>query len=165
MDQVWSKLTISPTHLTNISTCLDNLSAQSNICAMVLHSSGQVISSQGELPDCDLGTLGVLLAGNFATARETAKLLREPEFKSLFLEGKSRRLFSLSVGKHWMLSVVFGPSIRIGLIKSLCLKVAKELELVLRDPGDDGEVQGVGVDQEFRESALTAIDLIFREAP
>ncbi len=133
--------------------------------ALLLLRSGEVAVAQTEAGFDRIETLGALLAGNFAAAREIARLLGEPGFESQFQQGVGRQVVTNAVGDGWLLSVVFTASSSLGLVKMLTARAAEELRPLndaARARVARGEVPS-GPGGGFHAAAASAIDALFKE--
>lgn len=154
-----SKIIVSERDLSHIVQHLNDLVLNGNaVCALLLDSSGQVIRACGDTSGLDVTVLGALLAGNFGSAREIARLLREESFTAQYQQGETTSVFTQLVGGRWMLSVVFDQRTQIGLIKSLSQRQAVELgRLLQRSARRPRGAEGV-VSREWRSAAGRALD-------
>src|SRR5207237_9582738 len=95
--------------------------------ALLLLRSGEIAVAQVEPDLGQLETLGALLAGNFAAAREIARLIGETGFETQFQQGAGRQVVTQAVGDGWLLTVVFRPASSLGPVKVLAGRAAEEL--------------------------------------
>ena len=56
-------------------------------CALLVDKDGHLITRQGFTHTLDTTALAALLAGSFASTKEIARLVGEPEFSVLFHQG------------------------------------------------------------------------------
>ena len=112
-----------------------------------------------------LDAMGALLAGNFAAAREIAKLIGEDSFGAVLQQGQHQHIFTALVSEHWMLSVVFDARTPVGLVKVLCRRAAADLgqvhDAVCRANRSPSE--SWAVDQSFRVLAQHTIDVLLQD--
>ena len=161
-----SRLVVSEQHVQSINACLDRLVEEGNTrYALLLDRSGQLVTCRGEPQRTQLDAMGALLAGNFASAHEIAKLIGEDNFGAVLQQGQHQHIFTARVSDHWMLSVVFDARTPVGLVKVLCRRAAIALGRVHdavcqanRNP--DG---GWKVDQSFRVLAQQTIDVLLQD--
>jgi predicted regulator of Ras-like GTPase activity (Roadblock/LC7/MglB family) len=133
--------------------------------ALLLLRSGEVAVAQVEPDLGKLDTLGALLAGNFAAAREIARMIGEAGFETQFQQGAGRQVITQAVGDGWLLTIVFRPASSLGLVKVLAGRAAEELR-PLNEAAHARVARGEvppGPDQRFKAAASEAIDLLFGE--
>jgi predicted regulator of Ras-like GTPase activity (Roadblock/LC7/MglB family) len=131
--------------------------------AVLLLRSGEVAVAEVEPGFGQLETFGALLAGNFASAREIARMLGEGGFETQFQQGTGRQVVTQAVGEGWLLSVVFKPAASLGLVRVLTARAAEELQPLnqaARDRVARGEVPP-GPPHTFKDAAASAIDNLF----
>lgn len=130
---------------------------------MVLDRAGQIIAAEGDAYR-DAGiSLGALLAGTFASSREVARLLKEPDFRVLFQEGRRENLFTELVDEQWILVVVFKQQAHLGLVKILSKKASKELEAVLKLVRGRNAQRRIEMASTLRTVGRDTVDLIFKQ--
>lgn len=147
----------------SISRRLEALVREANArCALLLDYSGQIIGLSGDFDRREVVSLGALLAGNFASAREIARLLREPSFKMSFQQGEKDHVLTSMVSSRCLLSVLFSVSGQLGLVKVLSARAAEDLSAII----DWGQAQAKdnGLDaRTFRIAAEKGIERWFRD--
>lgn len=131
--------------------------------ALLLDKSGQVICSHGDTSLQDTTALGALIAGNFASSREVAKILREKDFRMLFQQGVRENLFIALVGEQWILTIIFTKDTHIGLVKVLVKKASDEMVTILARVRQTRRVRDDVLGTHFRSSMEDTIDLLFRD--
>jgi len=133
--------------------------------AVLLLRSGEIAVAHVEPDLGQLETLGALLAGNFASAREIARLIGESGFETAFQQGAGRQIITQAVGDGWLLTVVFRPASSLGMVKMLVARAAEELR-PLNEAAHARVARGeipAGPDERFKSAAADAIDLLFGE--
>jgi predicted regulator of Ras-like GTPase activity (Roadblock/LC7/MglB family) len=130
--------------------------------AVLLLRSGEVAVSHAERRLGQLDTLGALLAANFASAREIARILGEPGFDSQFQQGHNRHVVMNAVGEGWLLAAVFAQATQLGLVKVLAARAAHELRS-LHDAARARAAAAPAAPPGFRAAASSAIDQLFGE--
>ena len=114
-----------------ISECLKELVAKSRSkCALLIDSSGQLISGEGDTSDIDSIAISSLAAGNFAATRELAKILGENEFTLLFHEGKQENIHTSVVGSRTILMVIFDNTTPLGRVRLFVKQAHQKLEKI-----------------------------------
>ena len=96
----------------------------------VVDKNGQLIASAGKVDDLDSTSLASLVAGEIAATGGLAKLLGEPEFSTLFHEGKHEHLHISLIAKQAILVVIFGNKSSLGLVRLRVRKVGEELSKI-----------------------------------
>ncbi len=130
--------------------------------ALVLDKSGQVIASEGTADPEDVTALGALLAGNFASSREVARLLKEKDFRTFLQQGVRENIYTSLVGEQWILAIIFERGTHVGLVKVLANKVVEQLEKIL-EHARKARRQGGELLKGFRASMEDTIDLLFKD--
>src|SRR5919198_159794 len=87
-----------------------SMSASPRLTNVVLLRSGEIAVAHLETKLPQLDALGALIAANFASAREIARLLGERGFESQFQQGAGRQLITQAVGDGWILAVLLPPA-------------------------------------------------------
>lgn len=95
-------------------------------CALLVLQDGRPLAHRGQTEGIDLDALCALIAGSFATTREIARLLGEPEFTVMFHQGESEHIHNLLVDADTILTVVFDDRTTIGMTR-LYAKEAKPI--------------------------------------
>ena len=159
MQRQGNRTVISARDLSLIASSLTRLIHNGNAnCALLLDSSGHVVRANGETKGLDTIALGALLAGNFGSAREIARLLQEDSFNALFQQGTQASVYTQQVGTHYQLSVIFDRRTQVGLVKSLVQRCATELDDLLRKTWSGSKKAEAVVSQEWRLAADNALD-------
>lgn len=130
--------------------------------SLLLDKSGEVISARGEQLPKNLDVMGALLAGTFATSREIARMREETAFHTLYQQGTAENTLTELVGESWLISVIFGKSTHIGLVRDLTRQITPELEAVLLQAQRRSR-NIPGLNPSFRTSVEDTIDLLFRD--
>jgi len=132
--------------------------------ALLLLRSGEVAVSHSERKLSQADTLGALLAANFASAREIARILGETGFNSQFQQGQNRHVVTHAVGDGWLLSTVFAQQSQLGLVKVLAARAAEDLRpLYAAARARAATEPTAGAPPGFRAAASSAIDQLFGE--
>jgi predicted regulator of Ras-like GTPase activity (Roadblock/LC7/MglB family) len=127
-------LAVGDAEIAEIEACLDDVRSKEDIettCLLVLDHSGQVLASRSRKNGPNVYTVGALLAGNFASSREIARALREPDFRTLIQLGEYESFFAELIGDQWILAVMFRKQSQLGLVKLVCKKTVPKLEEIL----------------------------------
>jgi len=127
-------LTISEIQLADIEDALEEMLAGSKAASVLLINSddGSLISAKGLTEALDMTSLAALAAGAFASAREIARLVGEPEFTVLFHQGKRQHVHVNLAGEHGLLMTLFSDDTTVGLVRlcarKACLRVQHALD-------------------------------------
>lgn len=131
--------------------------------ALLLLRSGEVAVVHAERSLGQIDALGALLAANFASAREIARILGESGFESQFQQGTARQLMTHAVGDGWLLSTVFAQQSQLGLVRVLAARAAEDLRPLYDAARARAADQAPGAPPGFRAKAADAIDQLFGE--
>jgi predicted regulator of Ras-like GTPase activity (Roadblock/LC7/MglB family) len=131
-------------------------------CALLVDKDGHLITRQGFTHSLDTTALAALLAGSFASTKEIAKLVGEPEFSVLFHQGKKDHIHMSIVGERSILVVIFDDRTTIGMVRLYAKETAKELTRVFQSIVDRKQpVEGISDD--FSDKAQERLDDIFQD--
>jgi predicted regulator of Ras-like GTPase activity (Roadblock/LC7/MglB family) len=158
-----TNLVVSPEAVFGIESRLRRLVREASASfALLLDQGGQIVSVSGDADGRELESLGALLAGNFASAREIARLLREPRFNLSFQQGEREQVLTAMVGDRCLLSVLFRTQAQLGLVKVLAHHAATDLAVVLEASNRQAMANKAQLTS-FRLAADAGIDRWFRE--
>jgi len=136
-------------------------------CVLLVDKDGHLITRQGFTQSLDTTALAALLAGSFASTREIARLVGEPEFSVLFHQGKKDHIHISLVGERTILVVIFDDRTTIGMVRLYAKEVSESLNQILSSgkPEDftTGSGKGSELDKEFSSSVDTRLDDIFSD--
>lgn len=131
-------------------------------CALLVDKDGHLITRQGFTHSLDTTALGALLAGSFASTKEIAKLVGEPEFSVLFHQGKKDHIHMSIVGERSILVVIFDDRTTIGMVRLYAKETTLELVKVFETVDNKQEGES-GVDGNFADVAGDRLDDIFQD--
>jgi predicted regulator of Ras-like GTPase activity (Roadblock/LC7/MglB family) len=133
-------------------------------CALLIDISGQLISFKGTAEGVDLAGLAALAASDMAAVTEMARLVGERErFKLLFHEGENYNVLISTVGRSFLLVVIFKTSVRIGLVRLFTKEtVADLLEVAGRLEAARGRIAQI-VDADFTTSLASELERAFSD--
>lgn len=131
-------------------------------CALLVDKDGHLITRQGFTHTLDTTALAALLAGSFASTKEIARLVGEPEFSVLFHQGKRDHIHISLIGERTILVVIFDDRTTIGMIRLYAKEVGETLKDIL-ESSPEGAKGKVELGEEFAESADAKLDDIFHE--
>lgn len=128
-------------------------------CAILADKDGHLITRQGFTQTLDTTALAALLAGSFASTREIARLVGEPEFSVLFHQGVRDHIHICLVGERCILAIVFDDRTTIGMVRLYAKETADRLK-ELTTPAADGRAD---LSADFTTSAGVKIDSMFKD--
>jgi predicted regulator of Ras-like GTPase activity (Roadblock/LC7/MglB family) len=122
---------------------LDELIARSECSnAAILDKGGFIVASRGALGAYDLTTLAALAAASFTASQAIANLIQEPDFSSVYQQGKNFSILVNNVGEQCLLVVIFNAKSSVGAVKyyarDTILKVLDQLEKARKRAPEDG---------------------------
>ncbi len=115
-----------------IDDCLCHFVANSHSCGVALiDRTGQLITTAGDFPDCDMDSFASLAAADFAANRELATLVGEADFRTLVHQGGKKGLYSQLIGDRVILVALFDSRTTLGLVRFQVKRADEELAGVL----------------------------------
>jgi len=132
-------------------------------CALMVDKDGHLITRQGFTHTLDTTALAALLAGSFASTKEIARLVGEPEFSVLFHQGKKDHIHISLIGERTILVVIFDDRTTIGMVRLYAKEVSETLQEILANAGKKSEGPNLELDDEFSSSAEDKLDDIFQD--
>ena len=130
--------------------------------ALVIDKEGHMVARQGFFKQ-DSSTLAALVSGSFASTREVARLLGEPEFRVLFHQGQGQSIHITLIGERTLLVTVFAGNIKAGMIQVLCKELSAQLEVILSDAQTRKPQEGTneGLGKNFSDEMKNQLDSLF----
>ena len=105
---------------------LDGLSSGANAkLVFLLDKNGQQIATSGSVADVDLTSLASLASGTVAATQGMGELIGEPEFTTLFHEGREDHVHINVISNRVILLIIFDHNSSLGLVR---LRVQQQLE-------------------------------------
>jgi predicted regulator of Ras-like GTPase activity (Roadblock/LC7/MglB family) len=105
---------------------LNELVTESNAkLVFLLDKNGQQIATSGDVKEVDLTSLASLASGTVAATQGMGELIGEPEFTTLFHEGKEDHVHINVISNRVILLIVFNENSSLGLVR---LRVQQRLE-------------------------------------
>jgi predicted regulator of Ras-like GTPase activity (Roadblock/LC7/MglB family) len=133
-------------------------------CALLVDKDGHLITRQGFTHSLDTTALAALLAGSFASTKEIARLVGEPEFSVLFHQGKKDHIHMSLVGERSILVVIFDDRTTIGMVRLYAKETAVELTKIFDQIKSETKTQAdSAVSPEFTAMAQDKLDDIFQD--
>ena len=120
--------------LKKINNILRELREESDaICTLLIDKGGHVIAHQGFSEKFDIVALSALAAGSFASTKEIAKMVGEPEFTMMFHQGKKEHIHISLVNDMALLLVIFDDRTTVGMVRVYANQYSKELGAILEE--------------------------------
>ena len=132
-------------------------------CALLVDKDGHLITRQGFTHSLDTTALAALLAGSFASTKEIARLVGEPEFSVLFHQGKRDHIHMSLINERTILVVIFDDRTTIGMVRLYSKETAEELNLIFEAALSKGSHAEEGLSDDFANSAESKLDDIFQD--
>ncbi len=132
-------------------------------CALLVDKDGHLVTRQGFTQSLDTTSLAALLAGSFASTREIARLVGEPEFSVLFHQGKRDHIHMSLVGDRSILVVVFDDRTTIGMVRLYAKEASTDLDQIFAESLEKDHSDAEGLTDEFTASAGDKLDDIFHD--
>ncbi len=132
-------------------------------CALLVDKDGYLITRQGFTHTLDTTALAALLAGSFASTREIARLVGEPEFSVLFHQGKRDHIHLTLVGERTILAVIFDDRTTIGMVRLYAKEIGASLASIFSKAKKSKEEEKLNLGTEFTQSVENKLDDIFKD--
>ena len=133
-------------------------------CALLVDKDGHLITRQGFTHSLDTTALAALLAGSFASTKEIARLVGEPEFSVLFHQGKKDHIHMCLIGVRSILVVIFDYRTTIGMVRLCAKETAAELTKVFEEISQNSQAKAASaVTDDFATMAQDKLDDIFQD--
>lgn len=134
-------------------------------CGLLVDKDGHLITRQGFTQTLDTTALAALLAGSFASTKEIARLVGEPEFSVLFHQGKKDHIHMSLVGERSILVVIFDDRTTIGMVRLYAKEAAQELARLFETLENSNREprQNQGLSDNFADMAGDKLDDIFQD--
>ncbi len=133
-------------------------------CALLVDKDGHLITRQGFTHSLDTTALAALLAGSFASTKEIARLVGEPEFSVLFHQGKKDHIHMCLIGERSILVVIFDDRTTIGMVRLCAKETAAELTKVFEEISQNSQTKAASaVSDDFASMAQDKLDDIFQD--
>jgi len=132
-------------------------------CALLVDKDGHLITRQGFTHSLDTTALAALLAGSFASTKEIARLVGEPEFSVLFHQGKRDHIHMSLVNERTILVVIFDDRTTIGMVRLYSKETSEELSSVFEAASSRPRSGENGLTDDFAQTAESKLDDIFQD--
>jgi len=131
-------------------------------CALLVDKDGHLITRQGFTHALDTTALAALLAGSFASTKEIARLVGEPEFSVLFHQGKKDHIHMSIVGERSILVVIFDDRTTIGMVRLYAKETSDELARIFKSITDRKQ-SSEALSGDFSDKAQERLNDIFQD--
>ncbi len=133
-------------------------------CALLVDKDGHLITRQGFTHSLDTTALAALLAGSFASTKEIARLVGEPEFSILFHQGKKDNIHMSLVGDRSILVVIFDDRTTIGMVRLYARETSVELTKIFEQIKENPKSgASTAISDDFANMAQDKLDDIFQD--
>ncbi|MGE3727936.1 MAG: roadblock/LC7 domain-containing protein [Candidatus Sericytochromatia bacterium] len=137
-----SSMVITPEGITKITALLNELYSEANARSILLvEKSGQHLAMVGE-ESPHVMALSALVVGAFSSTREIARLLGEPEFKTMFQQGNRLNIFISLLDSQDLITVIFDERTTLGMIKLKTQQMTKRISEEIKNMGQSQVGQG-----------------------
>ncbi len=144
---------------------LDGLSSGANAkLVFLLDKNGQQIATAGSVADIDLTSLASLASGTVAATQGMGELIGEPEFTTLFHEGRADHFHINVISNQVILLIIFDHNSSLGLVRLRVQQQLEELAKVVEDVMSrtrQAENAPVGMTMQLGEITDDDIDALF----
>lgn len=133
-------------------------------CCLLIDQEGHMVAKQGFLANLDSTALSALVAGSFASTREVAKLLGEPEFRVLFHQGAEHSIHVTLVGERTLQVAVFTAAVKPGMIQVLTRELSTQVAALLEEAAQRQQEQPPAeqqLDGSFSQQMKDQLDSLF----
>jgi predicted regulator of Ras-like GTPase activity (Roadblock/LC7/MglB family) len=96
-------------------------------CVLLIDKGGHLIAVRGVTDSMDTASLSALAAGAFASTREIARLIGEPEFSVLFHQGRREHIHVSLIDGDTLLMAIFNDHTTIGIIRLYARDTEEEI--------------------------------------
>lgn len=131
-------------------------------CALLVDKDGHLVTRQGFTHTLDTTALAALLAGSFASTKEIARLVGEPEFSVLFHQGKKDHIHISLIDDRTILVIIFDDRTTIGMIRLYSKEIGESLKGILVS-GGEAKRENLELGKEFSDTAEAKLDDIFQD--
>ena len=133
-------------------------------CALLVDKDGHLITRQGFTHSLDTTALAALLAGSFASTKEIARLVGEPEFSVLFHQGKKDHIHMSIVGERSILVVIFDERTTIGMVRLYAKEASAALSSIFENvKASSDSRKDDGISDDFADRTQDRLDDIFQD--
>lgn len=139
-----------------ITSFLDTSKAE---CVLLIDVDGHMVTKQGFTKNLNTDSIAALVAGAFASTKELAKQLGEPEFSVMFHQGKNENMHISSIQGRALIVIIFDDRTTVGMIRAYAEELQKNLAVIF----EAASHRKGGVSQEYADDAANKMDEFFKE--
>jgi predicted regulator of Ras-like GTPase activity (Roadblock/LC7/MglB family) len=139
-----------------ISAFIDTSKAE---CVLLIDVDGHMVTKQGFTKNLNTDSIAALVAGAFASTKELAKQLGEPEFSVMFHQGKNENMHISSIQGRALIVIIFDDRTTIGMIRAYSDELQKKLSVIF----EAASKKSGGVSDEYAKGAADKMDEFFKE--
>lgn len=139
-----------------INVFLDTSKAE---CVLLIDVDGHLVTKQGFTKNLNTDSIAALVAGAFASTKELAKQLGEPEFSVMFHQGKNENMHISSIQGRALIVIIFDDRTTIGMIRAYAEDLQKNMAIIF----EAASKKGGGVSKEYADGAADKMDEFFKE--
>ncbi|HUD48890.1 MAG TPA: roadblock/LC7 domain-containing protein [Candidatus Baltobacteraceae bacterium] len=111
-----------------LEAALDQLLLKSEAtAALVIDKGGPLVSQRGTVDRFDTTTISALAAGSFCATQAIAELLGEPNFASIYQQGKHHSLLFCNIDENLLLIVIFKATQSVGVVKYYAVETIRRI--------------------------------------
>ncbi len=140
-----------------VSEFIDSSQAE---CVLIIDIDGHLVTKQGFTKNLNADSIAALAAGSFASTKELAKQLGEPEFSVMFHQGANENMHISTVKGRALIVIIFDDRTTVGMIRALADDLQKKLGVILEKASNNKDL---GVSEEFKKDAADKFDDFFKE--
>lgn len=146
-----SNMVITPEGLASITAQMSDLLKETNARTILLvEKSGQHLASVGEeYPH--VMAIAALIVGAFSSARELSRLIGEPDFKTMFQQGKTSHVYISMLETQDMITVIFDERTTLGIIKLKTQQMIKKISDEILKMSSSGSTNPLAKDMHHTE--------------
>jgi predicted regulator of Ras-like GTPase activity (Roadblock/LC7/MglB family) len=135
-------------------------------CALLADISGQLISVQGRTQGIDPVLVAALAAGDVSAMSELSRQVGESDPHGSFLhEGQNKNIYLFNVAGSFILIVVFGPDVPVGLVRLFVGRTADDLADLTDKFEELMEKPSPAADADFGAALEDELTRVFGESP
>jgi len=115
-------------------------------CVLLVGRDGLEIAKQGFTQTLDTTSLAALAAGAYASTRELARLVGEPEFSVMFHQGKRDHIHVSTVTDRAILVALFDDRTAVGLVRLCAEEASAKVSEVFTESHQRAAAEGAGLE-------------------
>ena len=95
--------------------------------ALIIDKGGFLLCNQGDTRQFDLTTIAALASGAYLANQTIANLINETNFNSVYQQGETFSMFTMSVDEYCLLVVIFKAQLSVGAVKYFAGPATKKI--------------------------------------